>query len=114
MGPPGMPSLGGMLPITGLGAAAALWRTEEEEEDHSLATEIKRYSRKQREKTRKLMARQLFNGTEKSFVDVSELFFFFAVKQFVWEEISNLQKVLSVRRGAASGAPKHRRVEKRQ
>ena len=24
MGPPGMPSLGGMLPITGLGAAAAL------------------------------------------------------------------------------------------
>lgn len=89
MGPPGMPSLGGMLPITGLGAAAALWRTEEEE-DHSLATEIKWYSRKQREKTRKLMATQLFNGTEKSFV----------VKQFVWEKISNLQKVLSVRRGA--------------
>lgn len=89
MGPPGMPSLGGMLPITGLGAAAALWRTEEEE-DHSLATEIKRYSRKQGEKTRKLMATQLFNGTEKSFV----------VKQFVWEKISNLQKVLSVRRGA--------------
>lgn len=29
MGPPGMPSLGGMLPITGLGAAAALWRTED-------------------------------------------------------------------------------------
>lgn len=25
MGPPGMASLGGMLPITGLGAAAALW-----------------------------------------------------------------------------------------
>ncbi|TNN33847.1 hypothetical protein EYF80_055995 [Liparis tanakae] len=26
MGPPGMPSFGGMLPITGLGAAAALWK----------------------------------------------------------------------------------------
>lgn len=26
MGPPGMASLGGMLPITGLGAAAALWK----------------------------------------------------------------------------------------
>ncbi len=30
MGPPGMPSLGGMLPITGLGAAAALWETDRE------------------------------------------------------------------------------------
>lgn len=28
MGPPGMASLGGMLPITGLGAAAALWNGE--------------------------------------------------------------------------------------
>lgn len=28
MGPPGMASLGGMLPITGLGAAAALWNTQ--------------------------------------------------------------------------------------
>lgn len=27
MGPPGMASFGGMLPITGLGAAAALWKT---------------------------------------------------------------------------------------
>lgn len=27
IGPPGMASFGGMLPITGLGAAAALWNT---------------------------------------------------------------------------------------
>lgn len=31
MGPPGMASLGGMLPITGLGAAAALWKTQTDE-----------------------------------------------------------------------------------
>lgn len=28
MGPPGMASLGGMFPITGLGAAAALWNRQ--------------------------------------------------------------------------------------
>lgn len=49
MGPPGMPSLGGMLPITGLGAAAALWRTEEEE-DRRLATEVKQYGRRTADK----------------------------------------------------------------
>lgn len=48
MGPPGMPSLGGMLPITGLGAAAALCRTEEEEEHSGLAAEMKPFSRKEK------------------------------------------------------------------
>ena len=34
MGPPGMPSLGGMLPITGLGAAAALCKTHSKGENN--------------------------------------------------------------------------------
>lgn len=42
MGPPGMASLGGMLPITGLGAAAALWNTQKRWLVH--AFECQRYN----------------------------------------------------------------------
>lgn len=94
MGPPGMPSLGGMLPITGLGAAAALWRTKEGH--RSLATKRKKHIQpqtgEQHEKILQLMdfwsslmATQLFHSKEK--IVCRQLGNFFAVKRFVFEEI---------------------------
>lgn len=94
MGPPGMPSLGGMLPITGLGAAAALWEKKNKTAKFGVRNFILQQQQavtgqsaiKQRDRTAQtilhslnfcdsLMATQLFSHTDKSFVQSHKTFF---------------------------------------
>lgn len=114
MGPPGMPSLGGMLPITGLGAAAALWKKKNKTNDkvwhqklhftsatssnRTISNKTEGYDRAQRilhslNFRDSLMATQLFSHTDKSFVQSHKTFF--CHNAVVWGETLNLQGAFS-------------------